>query len=96
MKIIQHVPTFVECEPKKGEFSTLEELLNIDFVKYFSTEKDFYRFSVSNLKVSHLLMAEQENGLRWWVVGNLIDAEEIISQLPEWEAKYKVLKYLKE
>jgi len=76
------------------DFNSLEELVNLPFVKLRSDRKDFYRFSVSNGK-SKLLLVEYNEGKEWWVVGYLSEA---IEGLPEWfspktntECKHEVL-----
>ncbi len=65
MKAIQYRPTFYSgFTNKEVEFDTVEELLNIDFVKSWSEDKGFCRYSLSG---DHL-MAEFNNGKNWWVV----------------------------
>jgi len=81
---------------EETHFSNTEELLNIDWVKNFADDNEFYRFSLSRDKdkyggkPQHTLMAERKNGFEWWVVAMIRD-EDIsgIDDLPEWEAKYK-------
>lgn len=83
MKIIQHFPSYCDgFEPEQAEFNSTEELLNIEWVKSFSEHKDFYRYSVSD---GNHLMAEYEQGYKWWVIGRLSPT----TDLPKWEAKYK-------
>lgn len=80
-KIIQHIPNYCDrFEPRSVEFSTLSELLSIDFVQRFRNLNNFYQFSISNNR----LMAEYENGYKWFVVGFL---DEQFKELPKWEPK---------
>ena len=75
----QHIPSFVEgFEPKVAELSTVEDLNSIDWVRQHREDPEFYRFSLSD----RLLMAEFENGDRWWVVGIL---SEPLPGLPDWK-----------
>lgn len=62
------------------EFNSLEELVNLPFVKHYKNKKDFYRFSITNSK-SKMLMAEYNEGSVFWVVGFLSEA---IEGLTEW------------
>jgi hypothetical protein len=81
--IIQHIPNFVDkrgLEIKSFEFSTLEELFAIPFVKYWQEKKGFYRWSITN---DNMLMAEQDEGENWWVVGYI--KSDIKIKLPEWK-----------
>lgn len=65
-KITQYKPAFFEgFENKVVEFTTNEELFNIDFVKRFSENPKFYRYSVSDNK----LMCELDEGKDWYVIG---------------------------
>lgn len=91
-KILQHRPGFFDSDnpQQEIEFSTLEELLKIKFVKKFTNRADFYQFSISRKLTSPTLMAEYDNGYKWWVIGFLINTkEEIKNQLPAWKPKYK-------
>ena len=94
-RILQHYPNFVSgYESQEVEYSSLQELLAIDFVNKFkltfndNVDPDFYRYSRSE-KVEHwkgdhyLLMAEYKNGTEWWVVGFIFDDDDIITQLPK-------------
>jgi hypothetical protein len=46
-------------------FETMEEFLEIDWIKSKVNEQDFYRFSVSG----NNLMLELKEGREWWVIG---------------------------
>lgn len=82
MKIRQYRPAFFEgFENETCEFSTLEEMKYIPWVKGFTEIKNFHRFSYSD---NHL-MAEYREGKEWWVVGTL---SEIPEGLKKWEPIY--------
>lgn len=101
MKIKQHIPNSTSgAEPKGAEFSSLEELLKIDFVERWGHdmikgENDcdrFFRFSFSpyvaadlNAVDNYLLMAEFNEGKNSWVVGYLDSIEGLA--LPKWPGK---------
>ena len=69
MKIRQHISNFCSgIEPQEAEFDSLAELMAIPWVKQWTDDKDFFRFSISN---EHHLMAEIHSGKKWWVVGYL-------------------------
>lgn len=86
--IRQHIPAFISGgEPKSNEFSSLEELFNIDWVKQWADTNEFHRFSLSSdkyLSGGVHLMAEYKEGTEWWVVGYISD-DEITRQLPIWK-----------
>lgn len=82
MKIRQHIPGFCEgFEKEEVEYSTLEELFNIAFVKRWSNTTGFDKFSMSRHGDQVVLMAEFEMG--WQVAGYLTDG---LPDLPKWEA----------
>ena len=85
-KITQYYPTFYTgFEPKTVEFNTQEELLNIDWVKSWSKEKNFYRYSIilnDEPDGRSTLMAEYDNGEKWYVMAFIDDASNLT--LPEW------------
>ena len=108
MKIIQHIPNFVDTRGVKieeAEFSTVEELMEVPFVKRWAQNLGFnlkfYRFSLSKPKgylmggttqigelpkcMRQNLMAEFEDGTRWYVVGYIDDPK--WDGLPEWKDK---------
>ena len=78
---------FTGFEEEVVDFNTIDELLNIGFVKNFSdksspSNKAFFRFSMSDA----FLMAEYERGTKWWGVGHITnDPNNICSALPKWE-----------
>lgn len=76
--IRQYRPAFFEgFENETVEFSSLKEMLEIPWVKHFSTDPTFHQFSISNDN----LMAEYREGREWWVVGFLKDPN---VELPAW------------
>ena len=80
MKVTQHRPAFFEgFENEVIEVNTKEELLNIKFIKNFSEQPNFYRYSITD----NCLMAEFENGKKWWVVAHLEDFDSL--DLPKWQ-----------
>jgi hypothetical protein len=93
---------FTGFENEVKEFNSLEELLNLDFVKNFKNTLDdkpnphFHQFSISNHagkrgyedEYTNILMAEFKDGSEWWVVGYISETE-IVNQLPVWEPKEK-------
>lgn len=89
--IQRHLPTF--CSEHKKEilkFKDVDELFNIDFVDRFSnnvSEHVFYGFSISRNEKPHLLMAEYDEGKKWFVVGYLNGEEDILRDLPDWEIR---------
>ncbi len=82
MKIIQY--SGWSDEPETTDFNNLDELLNIDFVKSFAEQDGFYQYSYSN----NLLIAECDNGKKWWVVGLLPEGN---VGLPKWEPMYEII-----
>lgn len=99
MKIRQHIPSFVTgADSKEIEFKTVEELLDIDWIKSWAEPTDengrkFYRWSIDHCNVSNsydirnTLMIEKDEGTWWWVVGYLDnDATAYLkTKLPEWK-----------
>ena len=79
-RIVQHLPGYIDFGIEIVAFDTLEELLAIEWVKWWSDHPGFYRFSLDN----HL-MAEFDNGYKWYALGRLRNPV----NLPKWEAKYK-------
>ena len=79
---MEYVPGFVDNgeDLKEVTFKTTKELLKIPFVKRWSKDKEFYRFSISDEN----LMAEFKNGKEWWVIGNIERPEEV--DLPQWKS----------
>ncbi len=97
--ITQYRPAYFSCfENKKEYFVTIEELLNIEFVRTFSrlpngaTNPTFYRYSIEKYSdhkgYEYVLMAEYREGLEWFIVGYIND-NLIMNQLPVWTPKYQ-------
>ncbi len=85
---------FTGYENEIKEFNSIEELLNIDFVKNFKylsngeVDKDFYQYSIGNNGERDILIAEYKEGYEWWVIG-YINENEIIKGLPLFKPKEK-------
>lgn len=84
MRFTKHIPNCVDTSDENLpiEFSTLEELLQIPFVKKFADDGTFYRYSMNE---EHL-MAEYNNGYEWWTIGKLEGVPTPL--LPQAEFKY--------
>ena len=68
MEIRQHIPNFVDgFKPKTMKFDDAEELKDIEFVKRWSENKDFFKYSLSD----NYLMAEINEGTGWYVIGRI-------------------------
>lgn len=81
-RIVRHLPGYIDFDPECVGFNTLEELLNIDWVKWWSKQSNFHRYSYDSY-----LMAEFDEGYTWYAIGMLRNSV----NLPKWEAKYKKL-----
>jgi hypothetical protein len=86
-KIVQHIPNFCDVDPKEAEFNTLEELLNISWVKSWKKDHDkkgpFFRYSLNE----KYLMIERNEGKWWWTIGRIQRPDEV--DLPEWKPIYE-------
>jgi hypothetical protein len=77
--IYRHIPPFCSGEIQSTvEFTTHAELMAIPFVKNFSSWPNFYRYSKTKTK----MMAEYDGGKTCYVVGTLIDINNV--DLPIW------------
>jgi 6-phosphogluconolactonase/glucosamine-6-phosphate isomerase/deaminase len=88
MLIKQHIAAFVDRRKAlTAEYIDVKSLLNIGFVKKYSEEAGFYKYSLTENTIEHsdeiVLMAEFDNGKKWQVVGYLSDK----IRLPEWKPK---------
>ena len=88
MKIRRSIPDYVDgIERITVEFNTKEELLSIPWIKAFEQTlngKKFHQFSIcTDAPDRCILMAEHDEGRRWWVVG-FINAP-TLDFLPKWE-----------
>jgi hypothetical protein len=73
-KITQYRPgCFEGFDTKINDFETLEELLNIPWVKRWSEDESFHCLAKGGEK----LMAVLENGKKWWVVGMIENPDDI-------------------
>jgi len=81
--IRQHRPAyFTGFDNETVQFETADQLLAIGFVCNFRTVENFHRFSVALSEFNGaLLMAEYNDGKKWWVVGYLKDD---VPELPRW------------
>ena len=79
--IRQHIPNSCDFgDPEIAHFDGTADLLAVPWVKQF---KDagmgrFYRFSLEG----HRLMAEYNQGRKWWVIGTLKLLDNV--DLPQW------------
>jgi len=99
--IRQHFPTFFSgFEKAYSPFSSLEELLDISWVKIKSklpdgkSNPDFFRYSIcfAEERNEYLLIAEYSGGDVWYVVGYMDKkGYDIVKELPIWEYKRKEL-----
>ena len=80
-RIVQHLPGYIDFDIECVGFDTLNELLEIEWVKWWSEQKGFCRYSADD----HL-MAEFNEGYEWYALGKL---RHPVEGLPEWKAKYK-------
>lgn len=71
-------------------FTSLEELLNIEWVDFFRRSPNFYQYSIdkdaTNYGFEYTLLAEYNDGYNWWIIG-FIDEYELIKELPEIQFK---------
>jgi len=85
-KFKQHIPNFctgIDIIPD-FEFKTTEDLLSLEVVKQYSSEKHHEHFCMSG----NMLMQIKDNGFLWWVIGYIENPNEI--NLPKWGGpKYK-------
>jgi hypothetical protein len=78
-KIKQYRPAFFEgFKNEVCEFDSIQDLIEIPFVKNFMELPGFHQFSMSGNK----LMASYHKGKEWWVVG-FIENKNI--NLPIWD-----------
>lgn len=68
---VEHIPGFVaiDDDPMESEYSTTQELLEIDWIKSYKEWKEFNNFCQSKDKRS--LMIENQDGTWWWVVAHV-------------------------
>lgn len=96
-KLKRRYPAFIDgFEETAHEFETIEELMEIDWVKHVSEQPDFYRFSISRHKpVKDLspslfpvgfLMAEMKEGSKHYAIGKFMEIDDNLN-LPKWEGR---------
>ena len=75
-KIVQYVPSFFEgFESKERHFETIQDLLDIDFVKIYSINTNgepdyyFYRYALFD----NYLIAEINDGRQYHIIGEIDD-----------------------
>jgi hypothetical protein len=80
VEIIQHIPGCVDTgeDPKVAHFNNTHELLCVPWVKHWSEDPKFFRYSMSD----ECLMAEFDGGKEWWVIGNIDHPKGVY--LPKW------------
>lgn len=73
-------------DPESITFSSLDDLLEIDFVKSHTRQAGFYRYSLnrSSGTVRNPLLAEYQNGKKWFVIG-FIEGDISLLDLPDWK-----------
>lgn len=77
----QHRPAYFSgFENEESKFNSLEELLNIQWIKNWKDHDNFHRFSISDYD----LMAEFNEGKEWWVIAYLDDIS-TLKDLPIWK-----------
>jgi len=82
-RIIQHIPSFIDVNKKLEwiNFNTIEELLNIPFVKQWAKPMDGKDFLCFALYGNYLLVIH-DDGFHWWTVGYIENSSSI--DLPKW------------
>jgi len=81
MIVKRYRPAFFSgFDDEEAEANTLDELTAIPWVKSWSEDERFYRYSVSR---GDLLMAENDQGRHWHVVAILDGSADF--GLPEWK-----------
>lgn len=74
----QHIPNCVSgVEPETGNFSNVDDLMEVSFVKRYMEIPNFVRLSVADH--GKVLMAEYKD--TFWCLGYF---ETPVSELPEW------------
>lgn len=79
----QHIPNCVSgVEPKTCNFSNIEDLQDIPFIKRYMEMLEFTQLSVADN--GKILMAEYDNGKHWWCIGYF---ETPVDDLPKWKGQ---------
>lgn len=83
---------FSGFEKEEHEVAVPSAIREIEFIKNFQEMPDFHRFSVAeNGPTQCLLVAEYEEGFKWYVVAVMPSADFslLLTEFPKFEAKYK-------
>lgn len=84
---LRHIPRYIDqrgIENDVFEFESIDELLEIDYVKLFKQMPKFSHYAISDVH----LMAIFDSGYRWLVAGRIESPEKV--DLPRWSgAKYR-------
>lgn len=87
-----HVPGFMrdiflndkrEYEIPFEHFETLEELLNVSFVKRYGEDESFTQYAKN--QDDGFLMAMRRDNTEWQVIGKVQNSE-VLTPLPEWRS----------
>lgn len=85
IKVIRYRPAYFSgFDEESKRVSSIEELFNIPWIKNWSEEKRFYRFSLSD----EWLMCELDEGGKWYVVAKMCDSKNRLG-LPVWNRRGK-------
>lgn len=87
MRFVQHIPPFAEtgAPPLEFAFKTIDELLANEWIARWKADRNFHRYSIARDHEPPLLMVEQDNGSKWWVIGRIFEPhEDELKKLPEW------------
>jgi hypothetical protein len=90
IKVRQHIPTFFTgFEPAEAEVDSLRDLLALEFVQRWLENPIFYRLSIDHQYMPgvDLLMAETNQGDKWYVVAYLRGDISPLQVLPDWTGK---------
>lgn len=87
MRLIQHVPTFVDGAEPKAADGTLSEILATPWVAGYLTWCEQAQFMCAAEPKNTLMVDGLRDGKRWWWVVGFFD--ESPRDLPEWRASPK-------
>lgn len=74
---------------QSGKFNTLNDLLNLPWIKPHNQGKNAKKFTISKKSEYNYLMIENEYGTQWWILAIL--PKEFNCNLPEFRIKYNYL-----
>lgn len=80
-KIVKYIPPTYELRnpPEPKNYTNVNDILEMDFIKRWSSLDDFYKFSVSR----NNLIAEFKNGYEWHVIAAIEGIEDL--DFPKWD-----------